>query len=77
MRVAIPANTTTGLINAGAQLSASSYTLSVVTATPGYTYLGFRVSQNPSGTWVTLTNMYYYNDSSSASHTYVLAYKKA
>ena len=77
LRVAIPANTTTGLINAGAQLSASSYTLSVVTATPGYTYLGFRVSQNPSGTWVTLTNMYYYNDSSSASHTYVLAYKKA
>ena len=77
LRVAIPANTTTGLINAGAQLSASSYTLSVVTATPGYTYLGFRVSQHPSGTWVTLTNMYYYNDSSSASHTYVLAYKKA
>ena len=77
LRVAIPANTTTGLINAGAQLSASSYTLSVVTATPGYTYLEFRFSQNPSGTWVTLTNMYYYNDSSSASHTYVLAYKKA
>lgn len=77
LRVAIPANTTTGLINAGAQLSASSYTLSVVTATPGYTYLGFRVSQNTSGTWVTLTNMYYHNDSSSASHTYVLAYKKA
>lgn len=77
LRVAIPANTTTGLINAGAQLSASSYTLSVVTATPGYTYLGFRVSQNTSGTWVTLTNMYYYNDSSSASHTYVLAYKQA
>lgn len=77
LRVTIPANTTTGLINAGAQLSASSYTLSVVTATPGYTYLGFRVSQSPSGTWVTLINMYYYNDSSSASHTYVLAYKKA
>lgn len=77
LRVAIPANTTTGLINAGAQLSASSYTLGVVTATPGYTYLGFRFSQNPSGTWVTLTNMYYYNDSSSASHTYVLAYKQA
>lgn len=77
LRVAIPANTTTGLINAGAQLSASSYTLSVVTATPGYTYLGFRISQSASGTWVTLTNMYYHNDSSSASHTYVLAYKKA
>lgn len=77
LRVAIPANTTTGLINAGTQLSASSYTLSVVTATPGYTYLGFRDSQTPSGTWVTLTDMYYYNSSSSASHTYVLAYKAA
>ena len=77
LRVAIPVNTTTGLINAGAQLSASSYTLNTVTATPGYTYLGFRVSQNPSGTWETLTDMYYYNDGSSASHTYVLAYKKA
>ena len=75
LRVAIPANTKTGLINAGASLSASSYTLSVVTATPGYTYLGFRVSQTPSGTWVTLTDMYYYNDGSSASYTYVLAYK--
>lgn len=77
LRVTIPANTTTGLMNAGTSLSASSYTLSTVTATPGYTYLGFRVSQNPSGTWVTLTDMYYYNNSSSASHTYVLAYKKA
>lgn len=78
LRVAIPVNTTTGLINAGAQLSSNSYTLRVVTATPGYTYLGFRDSQTPSGTWVTLTNMYYYNDSSSsASHTYVLAYKAA
>ena len=77
LRVAIPANTKTGLINAGALLSASSYTLNTVTATPGYTYLGFRVSQNPSGTWETLTDMYYYNDGSSASHTYVLAYRKA
>ena len=78
LRVAIPVNTTTGLINAGAQLSANSYTLDVVTATPGYTYLGFRFSQTASGTWVTLTNMYYYNDSSSsATYTYVLAYKKA
>lgn len=77
LRVAIPANTKTGLINAGTSLSASSYTLSTVTATPGYTYLGFRVSQNPSGTWVTLTDMYYYNESTSVSHTYVLAYKKA
>lgn len=78
LRVAIPANTKTGLINAGASLSASSYTLNTVTATPGYTYLGFRVSQHPSGTWVTLTDMYYYNESSSSvSYTYVLAYKKA
>lgn len=77
LRVAIPANTKTGLINAGALLSASSYTLNTVTATPGYTYLGFRYSQNPSGTWETLTDMYYYNDGSSASHTYVLAYRKA
>lgn len=77
LRVAIPANTKTGLINAGTSLSASSYTLSTVTATPGYTYLGFRVSQNPSGTWVTLTDMYYYNESTSVSYTYVLAYKKA
>ena len=77
LRVTIPANTKTGLINAGTSLSASSYTLNTVTATPGYTYLGFRLSQNPSGTWVTLTDMYYYNDGSSASHTYVLAYKKA
>ena len=77
LRVAIPANTKTGLINAGTPLSASSYTLNTVTATPGYTYLGFRISQNPSGTWVTLTDMYYYNDGSSASHTYVLAYKGA
>lgn len=77
LRVAIPANTKTGLINAGALLSASSYTLNTVTATPGYTYLGFRLSQNPSGTWETLTDMYYYNDGSSASHTYVLAYRKA
>ena len=77
LRVTIPANTTTGLINAGKSLSASSYTLAVVTATPGYTYLGFRYSQAPSGTWVTLTDMYYYNDGSSASNTYVLAYKSA
>ncbi len=78
LRVAIPVNTTTGLINAGAQLSSNSYTLDVVTATPGYTYLGFRFSQSASGTWVTLTNMYYYNDSSSsATYTYVLAYKQA
>ena len=78
LRVAIPVNTTTGLINAGAQLSSNRYTLDVVTATPGYTYLGFRFSQTASGTWVTLTNMYYYNDSSSsATYTYVLAYKQA
>lgn len=78
LRVTIPVNTTTGLINAGAQLSSNSYTLDVVTATPGYTYLGFRFSQSASGTWVTLTNMYYYNDSSSsATYTYVLAYKAA
>ncbi len=77
LRVTIPANTTTGLINAGKSLSASSYTLAVVTATPGYTYLGFRYSQAPSGTWVTLTDMYYYNDGTSASNTYVLAYKQA
>lgn len=77
LRVAIPANTKTGLINAGASLSASSYTLSVVTATPGYTYLGFSYSQTPSGTWVTLIDMYYYNDGSSAIYTYVLAYKGA
>ena len=78
LRVAIPVNTKTGLINAGEQLSSNNYTLDVVTATPGYTYLGFRFSQSASGTWVTLTNMYYYNDSSSsATFTYVLAYKKA
>lgn len=78
LRVAIPVNTKTGLINAGEQLSSNNYTLDVVTATPGYTYLGFRFSQSASGTWVTLTNMYYYNDSSSsATYTYVLAYKKA
>lgn len=77
LRVAIPANTTTGIRNAGTALSSSSYTLMLVTASTGATYLSFRNNTAPSGTWTTLTDMYYYNSTSSVVYTYVLAYKSA
>ena len=77
LRVAIPASTTTGIISAGTALSSSSYTLMLVTASTGYSYLYFRNNTAPSGTWTTLTDMYYYNSGSSTVFTYVLAYKSA
>lgn len=77
LRVAIPANTTTGIVNAGTALSSSSYTLMLVTASTGYSYLYFRNNAAPSGTWTTLTDMYFYNSGSSTVYTYVLAYKSA
>ena len=80
LRVAIPANTTTGLLSAGTQLSSSSYTLycmtaSVLSASSGN--LSVRASSSVSGTWITLTNLYYYNSNTSTYYTYVLAYKSA
>ena len=77
LRVAIPANTTTGIVSAGTTLSSSSYTLMLVTASTGYSYLFFRNNTAPSGTWTTLTDMYFYNSGSSTVYTYVLAYKSA
>lgn len=77
LRVAIPTNTTTGIVSAGTTLSSSSYTLMLVTASTGYSYLFFRNNTAPSGTWTTLTDMYFYNSGSSTVYTYVLAYKSA
>lgn len=77
LRVAIPASTTTGIVNAGTTLSSSSYTLMLVTASTGATYLSFRNNTTPSGAWTTLTDMYYYNSTTSTVYTYVLAYKSA
>ena len=77
LRVAIPANTTTGIVNAGTVLSSSSYTLMLVTASTGATYLSFRNNTAPSGSWTTLTDMYFYNSTTSVVYTYVLAYKSA
>lgn len=77
LRVAIPANTTTGIKNAGSALSSSTYTLMLVTAATNVSYLSFRNNTAPSGTWTTLTDMYYYNSGTSVIYTYVLAYKSA
>lgn len=77
LRVAIPVNTTTGIVSAGTALSSSSYTLMLVTASTNVSALIFRNNTEPSGTWTTLTDMYYYNTGSSLIYTYVLAYKSA
>ena len=81
LRVAIPANTSSGLKEAGTQLSASSYSLTVMRSNTSTSLEGnlplTTSSSITSGTWTTLTRMTYANSSSSTCYTYVLAYKSA